>query len=357
MILTPKEGVDMVNNITDNLMSRAEHCSIDLAKFIFAFCVVAIHTEPLIHMNTSIMTSLYDIFVGLAVPFFFIASGYLVTQNLNSLNQDVLVRRVKKHLTKLVQFYLIWSIIYVPLAVYGYYLEGDGILKAAVLYIRNLIFQGEHYYSWPLWYLLSSIYAFVVLYTLLKKKAGTVIIGTTIVVFVVMAWGTNVLVYDIDYASGAISMIGKLLQKTVGKGRMFSGTYYVLFGVLVAKYKEWINKISAAGWIVVFGILFFITFFTNVPFINILMNAALFIVVEEISWDCTYGAYLRRSSTVIYYVHMLIFFVYTILVGMDSRYGVAGFVITSVCAMLVAVLLNSRKLKNTKMAIKLFGKM
>ena len=24
MILTPKEGVDMVNNITDNLMSRAE---------------------------------------------------------------------------------------------------------------------------------------------------------------------------------------------------------------------------------------------------------------------------------------------------------------------------------------------
>lgn len=43
---------------------------------------------------------------------------------------------------------------WITFAVYGYYLEGDGILKAAVLYIRNLIFQGEHYYSWPLWYLL-----------------------------------------------------------------------------------------------------------------------------------------------------------------------------------------------------------
>lgn len=338
-------------------MSRAEHCSIDLAKFIFAFFVVAIHTEPLVHMNTSIVTSMYDTLVSLAVPFFFIASGYLVTQNQCEVNQDALTRRVKRHIIKLVQFYIIWSIIFFPLAVYGYYLNGDGMSKAAVLYVRNLIFQGEHYYSWPLWYLLSSIYAFIILYVLLKKKVGTAAVGIISILFIILAKITDIIVINTDCTSRIIAIIGELLQMTIGKGRIFSGIYYVLIGVLIAKYKRWISKTAVVGWFVAFIILFLVTTFTDISFVNILMNIVFFIFIEKVAWYSTYVAYLRRSSTVIYYVHMMVFFIYSIWKGLEFGYGIVGFAVTSLGSMIVAVLVNLEKVRNCKIAIMLFGKM
>ena len=40
---------------------------------------------------------------------------------------------------------------------------------STALFFRNVIFQGENHYSWPLWYLLSSIYGFMV-YKIISKK-------------------------------------------------------------------------------------------------------------------------------------------------------------------------------------------
>jgi len=113
-------GVDIMVTQMDNLR-RAEHNSIDFVKFIFAFFVVAIHTKPLINAENPIMLSLYETFLGLAVPFFFIASGFLITENQRTMPQSVLAERVRKHLVKLIKFYLIWSAIYLPLAIYGYH--------------------------------------------------------------------------------------------------------------------------------------------------------------------------------------------------------------------------------------------
>ena len=50
-------------------------------KYIMAFCVIAIHTLPLKNVQNEVVTSLFDTFVSLAVPFFFLSSGYLVEKN------------------------------------------------------------------------------------------------------------------------------------------------------------------------------------------------------------------------------------------------------------------------------------
>lgn len=48
----------------------SSYSSIDLAKFLMAFCVIAIHTQPLVNCNNDFILSIYDSVVRLAVPFF-----------------------------------------------------------------------------------------------------------------------------------------------------------------------------------------------------------------------------------------------------------------------------------------------
>ena len=52
--------------------------SIDLLKLIMAVCVVAIHTKPLYKCNNEAAIGIYNTIVGVANPFFFLASGFFV---------------------------------------------------------------------------------------------------------------------------------------------------------------------------------------------------------------------------------------------------------------------------------------
>ena len=57
--------------------------SIDLFKFIMSLCVVAIHINPLANCRNQTILALYSTITKLAVPFFFLSSGFLMTYNLN----------------------------------------------------------------------------------------------------------------------------------------------------------------------------------------------------------------------------------------------------------------------------------
>lgn len=51
-----------------------------------AFCVIAIHTQPLVNCNNDSILSIYDSVVRLAVPFFFITSGFLLEKKCDGSN-------------------------------------------------------------------------------------------------------------------------------------------------------------------------------------------------------------------------------------------------------------------------------
>lgn len=59
-------------------LSSKQYNSIDLMKLIMALVVVAIHTEPLVRCENIVVLNLYKAISDVAVPFFFIASGFLV---------------------------------------------------------------------------------------------------------------------------------------------------------------------------------------------------------------------------------------------------------------------------------------
>lgn len=93
---------------------RQVYSSIDVAKLVCALAVVVIHTQPLKGLWDAGNFFLVQGLARLAVPFFFVASGYFFAKGLKG-DAAGAVSRLKKSLVRLFIPYLLWTLIYSPL--------------------------------------------------------------------------------------------------------------------------------------------------------------------------------------------------------------------------------------------------
>ena len=137
------------------------------------------------------------------------------------------------------------QIVYLPLTILGFYKAGDGFVKSFVQFIRNVFFQGENYYSWPLWYLLSAVYGLTILKLLVESQKETKKFNFySIIIFfcVFMHFATDYIV-NLNTTNNVVVTFSLLVEKTIRKGRIFSGVYYILLGNLIAKSEYHIGRI------------------------------------------------------------------------------------------------------------------
>ena len=162
---------------------KKRYNAIDLTKFIMAIFVIAVHTHPLIGVNNTTVSKIYISIVYIAVPFFFIVSSYFLFIKVNEFNENKSKEIIISYIKKMVKLYIIWNIIFLPMAIYEYNKEGYSLIKSVMFYIRGFFLVGEHYYSWPLWYLLSTIYSAIFLLVLKKKniKEKNILIVSTVI--------------------------------------------------------------------------------------------------------------------------------------------------------------------------------
>ena len=210
--------------------------SLDICKLLMALCVVAMHTEPLVHCAVPIINDIYDSFVRMAVPFFFLSSGFLFAQKFETpFSSPKNIAIVKKYLLKFIKMYVVWTVIYLPIALYHYLSAGRGVLKSVFLYIKGFVFVGEQDNSWHLWYLLSTIYALVFILVLLNLKVSPkkMIIFSSIIFLISIG---------IDYLSACagssntfIELFIKMIKGTIGSGRILTGLFYLPLGCFFAQ--------------------------------------------------------------------------------------------------------------------------
>jgi peptidoglycan/LPS O-acetylase OafA/YrhL len=62
--------------------------SLDLAKFICAIMIIELHTGPLSFFGSNIGAVERGIITIIAVPFFFVVSGFLFLKKVNSIDTD-----------------------------------------------------------------------------------------------------------------------------------------------------------------------------------------------------------------------------------------------------------------------------
>lgn len=314
--------------------------SIDLVKFIMAFAVIAIHTQPIIEKNNSI----YSIIIRMAVPFFFLATGFLLAIKIED-DKNNSIEIIKKYLIKTVKMYILWSIIYLPLAIYGYVLNGTPIMKALISYIKGFLLIGEHYNSWPLWYLLSTIYAIIVVLLFYKKRISTKKIFVFVIGISIISFGLDALTGYNSELPNALQFLKKIIASTIINGRILQGLIYIPLGIIIANRK--VNKIIYYCMFTV-GILFNIiienTFISS--YLLSITSIGLFGITKSIKLeDAKAYPIMRKMSTIIYLIHMYIWTIYYLIRYGQKTYGIDSFLITSIVSCIIAfcyIYLNER---------------
>ena len=118
--------------------------SIDLAKFIAAILVVAIHTQP---FKGTDYDYYFTCFCRLAVPFFFVASSYFFFRRPSP--------DVKKYTKRLGTLYLMWFILELPIVYKRFFVDFDHSLPLQILnFFKELVFNNTW---WASWYIMASI--------------------------------------------------------------------------------------------------------------------------------------------------------------------------------------------------------
>lgn len=145
---------------------------LDIAKLIMAFLVVEIHTKPFNDLGSETIARIVSGIDCVAVPFFFIASGFLCFRGLSIKDFDTrssaAAVRVRKNIRKQLSLYAIWTVVLLPLALFGAHLREWGAAETILRLVRGVVFVGENDFTWPLWYLLASVVAFLLVYILLR---------------------------------------------------------------------------------------------------------------------------------------------------------------------------------------------
>lgn len=154
-----------------NQKSVSRNAAIDCMKYISAFLVVAIHISPLQSIHGMSDFVLTRIIARIAVPFFFMVSGYFVLAGSKRHNEKVL-----RFLRKTCLLYLTAIALYLPVNYYtGYFHE----LKPGTV-LRDLFFDGIFYH---LWYLPAVILGVVICLFFIRLLGEKAAFAVTIILY------------------------------------------------------------------------------------------------------------------------------------------------------------------------------
>ncbi len=277
---------------------------IDLVKVLMAFVVVSIHTTtwPLLGIRE------------VAVPYFFLVSGFFLFGKMTGDRTDDLAA-IRSWTLKILRLYLIWTAIYLPFTVYGFIQDGLSLKQCLMLFGRNLLFVGENFMSWPLWYLLAMIWSGVLVYVLRALK--------------VPVWGmllAGIILAALPHFLGDKALFAKLFRDS--RNLVFTGPFYIAVGGLLRQFDL---KLPLWGGILLFVAGLVALHFT--PFALPIAAAGLFLLARELplsGMTDRLSKAFRDASETIYLVHMIFAALLMLLAGMDK--GWLLFSLTSLLA-------------------------
>lgn len=305
-----------------NMTINKEFRLLDIVKLIMAIVVIAIHTHPERSSNYVFVQRSAEIIYSLAVPFFFIASGFLLFKKINLPLDDDGNQRIKRYLSKIVKLYLLWTAIYLPMSVLGFVNDGTSLMKSMLIFVRNVLLVGENYMSWPLWYLLALIVAVLIIWGLLKLRMSRRLILLLSVITALAGLGL-----DYCHENGMFQTLTNPYFALFAKTRngLFVGFLYVALGLVCSGgYKNQLIVEIACCALGIIGFAF------DAPLANAFIVYALFSFVSRIEGNKIkreQAQFCRSLSTIVYLIHMYI--VALLVYVFNMEYGFSLFVLTA----------------------------
>ncbi len=320
-----------------NQKTTQTYPALDILKFILAMSVLIIHFQPLKDFSQMAHHLSSDSLPRLAVPFFFMSTGYLIKDAMGDWD------KLKRRLIKIAKLWFIWSLVYLPFRLIGMGFNDLPILQDMYLLLKDILFQGVFIH---LWYLPAVIFALVVLFVLLKKLSIQHILVLSFVLFLL---GSLADAYTGLFSTG--SLMKGLIDAYLGifitsRNGLFFGFFFVALGYYIHVTKLH-QKVQSDQWmlwfvlslVLLFGELIWLLSVSEpfdfnmrigiVPSVVFLFMWALqheFFESFETSW-------YRTMSSVIYFSHFLVFYIVmavTSIIGLGAilQHSLARFILT-----------------------------
>lgn len=209
---------------TDFRQSRPHYAGIDYFRLIAAFMVTAIHISPFSVWNTSLDYLVTYCIGRIAVPFFFLTTGYFVLAPyvFSHFKKKSLIR---KYLVKNIRLYLIATVIYLPISVYS-----GNIPHSAAEFARQLIFDGTFYH---LWYFPAVITGCMLLVCLARRSLRTAVCFSAIA-YVIGVFGDSYYGAIENVPSLCLLYKGIFSVSSYTRNGIFFAPVFLLLGMLLA---------------------------------------------------------------------------------------------------------------------------
>lgn len=275
--------------------------AIDCFKILMAIIVIAIHTNPQNSFDNATLKFFFFNIYEIAVPFFFTTSGFLVWNKIHNASKEDKLVRIKKWISKTFRLYWVWTLIYLPFTIYGFYLDGIGIVKSIIFFFRNFLLVGQNFWSWPLWYLLGMLVAGLILYIIVKYEIKDYVIYFIAFILAIIGALLNYF-HECGIMSIIVEPYFKLFNTT--RNGFFEGFPYIVIGIAVASHGVLRSKV------ILYGILLvsFIIHMMEIKLATFFMTYALFSIVMLFDLKDRKDYFYRNcrlTSTILYFVHMI----------------------------------------------------
>lgn len=166
---------------------RQTYDSVDLAKLIGSFLVIAIHTGIFISFSEVLNFCFVNLFCRIAVYFYFIASSYFFFSAIEFHNDKIKktkdnIKKLKRYVLRVSLLYVVWSAIYLVLDIIKWYRLGCLSLANFKGYVLSFFTNSSHYH---LWFIISLIYAIPIMYFVLRYLGKRVLLVGSLVLYLI----------------------------------------------------------------------------------------------------------------------------------------------------------------------------
>lgn len=311
------------------LSEKQEYIAIDFVRIICALLVFSIHISAFENGDSEAAFWFEQILCRLAVPFFFVTSGYFIAPKINSGN------RVRQYVLRILQLYVLYTCLYLPQILYSFRKEGLTKREAVSTFVKRFFLAGSY---GSLWYFVALIVATGILYLFATrwKWSRLKILGVSGIFYIIGVLGLTYrkVFVNIPILQDFIRVYESVFETT--RNGLFFGLFFVCMGYCIREYNARIeNRFYGLGVLCAFSIMnveaylaryLFYCEEQDMLFSTALVVPLLFLAVCFVKVSDKYlksGFFLRHLSVLVFGLHLFVrFYAYYIiqnLVGLPLK--------------------------------------
>lgn len=152
--------------------TAVEYPLLDIVKFLSALWFIMIHCNIAYLSDNELFRYMVFLVRDIGLAAFFASHGFFTMDHIRRMERDRQPETFRKKWLDYAKVYLIWSLIYLPVSVYGeFVVYQESLVRGTGKLIWDFFVTGVHYYTWMLWYFPAMLWSLLLLYVLIRIPA------------------------------------------------------------------------------------------------------------------------------------------------------------------------------------------